>query len=214
MTDPAANVLRKASRGSLRSSVIARLVDSAQRTLGVQQVAEEVHLVQELAREAARNRVEAREARRRVETLCAADEVARRLKPVLGATTAAVVVAATGDPSSYDSPRALVKSVGLNLREHSSGEYSSALHITKRGSGTARRYLHLAALRLLQTDPVVRAWYRKKVARDGGRGKLRAVVAVTRKLVLGLWHVARGSAFDASKLFDTRRLELETEVAM
>ncbi len=65
----------------------------------------------------------------------------------------------------------------------------------------------MAALRLIYRDPIVRAWYRKKVARDGGRTKIKAVVAVTRKLVLALWHVARGEAFDASKLFDARRLD-------
>ncbi len=37
-------------------------------------------------------------------------------------------------------------------------------------------------------------------------GQDKAVVAVSRKLALALWHVARGEAFDSSKLFDTRRL--------
>jgi hypothetical protein len=34
------------------------------------------------------------------------------------------------------------------------------------------------------------------------------VVAVMRKLVRALFHVARGEAFDAGKLFDLRRLDL------
>lgn len=38
--------------------------------------------------------------------------------------------------------------------------------------------------------------------------KLKAVTAVMRKLALALWHVAQGDAFDASKLFDTARLQL------
>ena len=80
--------------------------------------------------------------------------------------------------------------------------------ITKRGPGVCRYYLYLAALRLIQDDPVVRAWYGKKVARDGGRMKNKAVIAVVRKLVKGLWHVARGEPFDSRLLFDTSKLDL------
>ena len=54
--------------------------------------------------------------------------------------------------------------------------------------------------------------YLKKVKRDGGRAKVRAVVAVMRKLVMALWHVARGAEFDARKLFDVRRLEVEVRL--
>ena len=62
---------------------------------------------------------------------------------------------------------------------------------------------------MLQSDPVVAAWYAKKVSRDGGKAKLKAVIAVMRKLALALWHVARGHRFDASLLFDTQRLDVK-----
>jgi hypothetical protein len=60
---------------------------------------------------------------------------------------------------------------------------------------------------LLRTDRVTRAWYDKKVKRDGGK-KARAVVAVMRKLAKALFHVARGAPLDTTKLFDVSRLEL------
>ena len=34
----------------------------------------------------------------------------------------------------------------------------------------------------------------------------QAIIAVMRKLALSLWYVARGEAFDARKLFNTRGL--------
>jgi hypothetical protein len=43
--------------------------------------------------------------------------------------------------------------------------------------------------------------------------KIKAVVALMRKLARALWHVARGKSFDAAKLFDTRRLQLPTKSA-
>ena len=103
------------------------------------------------------------------------------------------------------------KALGLNLKEKSSGKHQGALHITKRGPGVTRLFLYLAALRLVQRDPIVKAWYAKKVARQGGIAKNRAVVAVMRKLAKALWHVAGGVAFDSRKLFDVSRLRLAME---
>ncbi len=129
-----------------------------------------------------------------------------RVGEVVGKATAAVLTSEVGSPLSFPNARAFEKSSGLNLREHSSGKQKGRLTITRRGSGQGRKYLYLAVLRLVQQDPVVRAWYKKKVERDGGKSKLKAVVAVMRKLIRALWHVARGARFDSSKLFDTTRL--------
>jgi transposase len=187
---------------------VVAIVSGAASSQGVPMIPEEQKLIRALAAEARRNQLGEREARRRVETLVSSAVVTTEIASVVGKATAAVLVAGTGDPLDFDSPQALVKAVGLNLRERSSGKKKGGLHITKRGSGMVRLYLWMAALRLIQADPVVRAWYAKKVHRQGGHAKAKAVVAVMRKLVLGLWHVARGNEFDATRLFDTRRLSL------
>jgi transposase len=186
------------------------VVRGAASSQGVPLISEESKLIQALAAEARRNQVARKQARRRVEELACAGGATKELSPVVGKATAAVLVAGVGDPRDFDSPQALVKAVGLNLREHSSGKHKGGLHITKRGSGVARLYLWMAVLRLIQSDEVVRAWYAKKVQRQSGQAKAKAVVAVMRKLVLALWHVARGEEFDATKLFDTRRLRLSS----
>jgi transposase len=79
--------------------------------------------------------------------------------------------------------------------------------ITKRGSGRARKWLYFAALRLIQRDLIVRTWYERKVARDGGVKK-KAIIAVMRKLVKALWYVGRGEPLDTSKMFDVKKLGL------
>jgi hypothetical protein len=84
------------------------------------------------------------------------------------------------------------------------------LGITKRGPGQVRQLLYLAALRLVKSDPTARAWYHARKAYRAGV-RVKALVAVTRKLARALWHVARGAAFDVSKLFDKRRLGLTSE---
>jgi hypothetical protein len=71
----------------------------------------------------------------------------------------------------------------------------------------ARRWLFLAALRWMRSDPTARAWYNRKVQHNGGT-KLKAVIALMRKLLAALYYIARGADYDASKLFDTKRLQL------
>ena len=126
-----------------------------------------------------------------------------------GAATAGMV--GVGAPTSFATPAALEKAMGINLKVKSSGEGEGKLHITKRGPAQVRQLLYLAVLRLLQSDPIVAAWCRARKSYGGESGKRKAIVAVMRKLVRALWHVARGSVFDASKLFDVRHLDLKRD---
>ncbi len=58
----------------------------------------------------------------------------------------------------------------------------------------------MAALRLIGNDPVVQRWYQAKILRDGDI-RMKAVVAIMRKLARALWHVSKGERFDSSRLF-------------
>lgn len=123
---------------------------------------------------------------------------------VLGRATMAVLQVEAGDPAGYLWGGAYLKALGLNLVERSSGQQVGRLHISKRGSGRARRWLYLGALRVLD-HPGIARWFAAKVARDGGR-KGKAVVAVMRKLALGVHHCCRdGEVFDLEKVFQDRR---------
>lgn len=206
--DGAQALMRRVGGPLLSEEKVWAIAACAQTTAGLPPVAEEVRLMRTLASDTRRAQKALREAKRRIQSLARSEPETRAMQDVVGVTTAGVLVATAGTPSAFASPRAYVKSLGLNLKERSSGRTKGQLRITKRGSSTARRWLYMATLRMLQADPIVRAWYVAKVARDGGRTKRRAVVAVMRKLALALWHVARGAPFDATKLFDTRRLRL------
>lgn len=206
--DEARELMREVGGCFLSQKKIDSLVDSARESLGVPQLDEELELVRVVASEARRQQKAAKKARNRVEKLALAEGSATRaMAPIVGKSTSAVLVAGVGEPSKFDSPSAYVKALGLNLKEKSSGKSKGGLHITKRGPGIARLFLYLAVLRLIQRDRVARAWYARKVARDGGR-KQKALIALMRKLASALWHVAHGADFDSSKLFDVRRLHL------
>ena len=206
--DGARELMGRVGRHMLASEIIEAVVASAHSSFGMGQTDEETRMVRAIAAECRRHQLASNKARRRVERLSVSDGASLNIGKVVGKTTAAVLTASVGTATKYETASAYEKSFGLNLKEKSSGRRKGALHITKRGPGVARRYLYLAVLRLLQTDEVIQAWYAKKAKRDGGC-KQKAIIAIMRKLVRALWHVARGNAFDSTKLYDVSRLELE-----
>lgn len=203
----AKKLMRGMSHRLMKDDRIEAIMHAAGSSLGVPLLPAERDALMELASEAHRSLKAFKRARLVVETL-SEDLVPKKLPPVIGKATTAVVVAEVGNPASYRSARAFMKACGLNLREKSSGKKAGELHITKRGSSKVRAYLWLAALRLIRTNDLARAWYIKKVARDGGARRKKAVVALMRKLAKALYVVAAGADFDATKLFDTTRLHL------
>jgi len=129
-----------------------------------------------------------------------------KMSEVVGSVTRAVAWAAQGDPRDYPSAASYCKGIGLNLKEHSSGKHKGQLKITKRGPSETRFYLYYAALRLIARDPLVKRWFKAKTQRPGAI-KLKTVVELMRKLAKGLWHIARGEAFDIEKLFNLKAVE-------
>ena len=202
-------LMRKTGGKFLSEDKIDWVIRSAHETTGVPMVLGECQEMKGLASEILRNRKEIQHVTDQLKECSAENECVRRLSPVVGLVTAQVLCAFLGDLQSYESPNSVVKAAGLNLAERSSGKHRGRLKITKRGAGKVRWYLFLAALRMIQNQPLFRAWHQKKVQRDGRRPKLLSVVALMRKLLKGLWHVARGAEFDAQKLFDARRLSVE-----
>jgi transposase len=205
--DAAAALLRRAGHAALAEEKIATVLASAERTVGLPCVPAERQLLRRLAEDICTVREALHRREREIHRQVVADPTLERMAAVVGKTTSAVLAAAQGLPQDYPSAASYVKSLGLNLKERSSGKHKGQLKITKRGPGIARHYLHFAAMRWVYRDPIVQAWYRAKVRRDGGlTGK--AMIAVVRKLAKALWHVARGEPFDPRKLFNVKHLEL------
>jgi transposase len=122
----------------------------------------------------------------------------------VGIVTACVLWTRLGDPNNYPSAEAYRKAMGLNLAQRSSGQYKGQLHISKRGDRLVRRWLHLAALRMVREHVQVRDWYRQKRIRDGGR-HLGALTAVVRRLAIALHKAAtRNEPLDGARLFPGR----------
>jgi transposase len=126
--------------------------------------------------------------------------------PGLSAVGAAAILAETGDPSRFDSGRALVKHAGLCPRDNASGNYQGSTGISGRG----RPRLRLAAWRAvfggLRHNPVLAARYAHLTSRpDNQLTDAQARVAVAGSLLRQLHAViTTDTAWDPAIAAGTR----------
>ena len=212
--EEACQVLRAASKGNLSTNRIAEVIGAASGSLGVPMIEAERVLLGDLAREIQRLTTSLDEIDDLIASRIEPDRVMKLMASVVGPAATAAVFAYVGPPSQYASASAYEKACGLNLKERSSGKHKGQLKITKRGSPRVRQLLYLAALRCCQSDEIIRAWYEQRAAYKA-EIKMKAVVAVMRKLVRALWcmghDVEHPKAFDSRLLFDVRRLRIEQQ---
>jgi transposase len=183
----------------LKSEKIERFLQVSASSVGVRQTAVDRRRMEEGARAALLAKHEVQKASQTLESLAQSHAIIPRHAAVLGWATACVLWVYLGNPANYHCAEAYRKAMGLNLKERSSGRYQGQLKITKRGPGAVRRWLYFAAMRLVQQPGVVE-WYEVKKGQRPKGGK-RALIAVMRKLALGLYVVGVGT-----EPFDTRRL--------
>jgi hypothetical protein len=190
--------MRVWGRSMLSEEKIADVIKSACQTLGQPCIEAERRYLQALAEEMRHSRLQLKQAKQALEMIIKSDAELEEIGFLIGLVTTAVLFSCHLDPRKYACARSYQKALGLNLKEKSSGRHVGQLKITKRGSAMARKYLYLAALRLIKSHPVVKAWYENKV---NPKAKNKTVIAVMRKLAKALWYVGRGERFDANKLF-------------
>lgn len=181
----------------LKPDKIARVIDSAANTMGLPCLDAERRYLQALATELQHSRSQRQVAKQLMEARVEADDGLKKMAALIGKLTTAVLISLHLDPRHFSSAHSYLKALGLNLIEKSSGQYRGRLSISKRGSAIARKYLYMAALRLIQNDPVMKQWYEAKV---DPKAKMKTVITCLRKMAKALWHVAQGNDFDANKL--------------
>jgi transposase len=100
--------------------------------------------------------------------------------PGVSAVGAAAILAETGDPTRFDSPRTLVKHAGLCPRDNNSGTFNGRSRISRRGRPRLRLAAWRATWGALHHNPVMAARYRYLTARNHNKltdGQARAALA-------------------------------------
>lgn len=111
--------------------------------------------------------------------------------PGIGDTLGAVILSEIGDINKFDNSKKLVAFAGVDAVVKQSGKYErKETQMSKRGSPYLRRALFQAALAASvskHSDPVLSAFYKKKIAEGKHHGT--AVGAVVRKMCNIIFHV-------------------------
>jgi transposase len=128
--------------------------------------------------------------------------MANQLRSIKGHGTIfiAAILSCAGDLRQYAHGRQILRKAGLNLAERMSGKYKGQIKLSKRGDATLRKYLYLAMITLVGTNPVFRQMHEnnvqiKQMKKQQSLFKLLGKLA---RILVGI--VQRGEAFLPEKV--------------
>ena len=107
----------------------------------------------------------------------------------IGEVTLAGLIGEVGDFRQFNTIAEIMKLAGLDLYEISSGKHRGQRHISKRGRSYLRRLLFFVALNTIRNNGIMHEKYRKMI--DNGKPKVKAVVAISRKLLRIIFAMVR-----------------------
>jgi transposase len=111
--------------------------------------------------------------------------------PGIGSITGAVIHAEIGDIRNFDNPKKIVGFAGLDPVIKESGKSKIRCRISKRGSTQLRWALYNAAFTGTRFNPVLKAYYEKKMTE--GKHHNDAVVCCARKLCCIIYSVLKNN---------------------
>jgi transposase len=185
-------LVKKVSRGRIAQERCHRLYNAAQQSVGVNEGKESIVL-------------EIRQLVSAIETTAAfigelEKQMGRYLEQIpysrsilsikgLGAVTVAGLIGEVGDFRKFDTIGEIMKLAGLDLYEVSSGKHTGQRRISKRGRPLMRKLLFFAAINAVKRNGIMHKTYQQML--DRGKLKMKALIAIARKLLRVIFAVAR-----------------------
>ena len=114
----------------------------------------------------------------------------------IGKVTAAGIIGEVGDFSKFSTASEVLKLAGLDLYEISSGNYKGSRRISKRGRPLMRKLLFFATLNMVRKGAIFNADYQRHL--EKGMPKMKALIAITRKLLRLIFALVRDQSFYVS----------------
>ncbi len=186
------DIVRKVGRGRYSVDKVEKLHRAAKNSIGITEGKESIlleidHLVSNIENE-----------NRYIENL--EEQMSMYLKQIpyshsilslkgIGKITVAGLVGEVGDFRKFKTISEITKLAGLDLFEVSSGNHKGLRRISKRGRALMRKLLFFAALNAVKSHGIMHAKYHTML--DNGTSKMKALVAVARKLLRIIFALAR-----------------------
>jgi transposase len=193
--DSLSTILRKISRGKLGPERAEELFEAAQTSVGIREGRESIvleigHLVSSIEN-----------VDRFIEGL--EQQMAYYLEQIpyshsilsikgIGEVTAAGLIGEVGDFRKFDTIAEIMKLAGLNLYEVSSGKHKGRHRISKRGRPLMRKLLFFVSINSVKSGGIMHKYYTQML--DRGMLKMKALVAVSRKLLALIFALVRNNS--------------------
>jgi len=110
----------------------------------------------------------------------------------IGIVTVAGLIGEVGDFKKFNTISEVMKLAGLDLYEISSGKHKGQRRISKRGRSLMRKLLYFAAINAVKSNGIMYEPYQKML--DRGTPKMKALIAISRKLLGLIFALARDNA--------------------
>lgn len=107
----------------------------------------------------------------------------------IGRVTVAGLTGEVGDFKKFHTISEMMKLAGLDLFEVSSGKHRGKRRISKRGRSLMRKLLFFAAINVVKSNGIMHKRYQEMLER--GMPKMKALVAISRKLLILIFALAR-----------------------
>jgi transposase len=167
------------------------IIETAKRSVGAHHGPAYRLQVEQLCEDIARLRERISQSDKTISGTLKQDELAQLLLSIdgLGETTVAKILGEVGDPSKFDSPKALAAYVGAAPHVHQSGVGKPWAALGALGNASLRRALYSPTLSAIRFNPWLKAFYEGLIAR--GKPKKLAILASLRKLLHAIYSVAK-----------------------
>jgi len=120
----------------------------------------------------------------------------------LGIVAVAGFIAAVGDIKRFKAPEQIIKLLGLNIRENSSGKHKGKTTITRRGRSDGRYAIFQAVLPIVAKNAEFREIHHYYTQREERPlKKIQSIVAIACKLIRIMYAIlSKGRDYDAQKM--------------
>jgi transposase len=184
--------LKKKSRGKFREHHADMLINLAKDSVGIREGTEGVsmdirHILVQLELV---NRLIA-EIEDEMETALGRIPYSSKLLSIkgFGVVSVAGIIGEVGDFKKFRTREEIMKLAGLDLYEISSGKWKGQRRISKRGRSLLRKILYYVAIQTIRKNGIMHEYYTRLT--DGGMTRMKALVAVSRKLLGIIYAIVR-----------------------
>jgi transposase len=124
----------------------------------------------------------------------------------IGIVTVAGLIGEVGDFRKFSTRSEIMKIAGLDLYEISSGKHKGQLRISKRGRSLVRKMLFFASINAVRSKGIMNKPYQHML--DRGMPKLKALVAISRKLLGLIFALVRDNTVYVENYSDVHHFKL------